>query len=236
MLEPEAKVESLGHFILIALSWIAVAFLPAVVVAAVIGISRGELPQGGRDFLTQAAILTTYAILLLCAYIQGRRIGNGNARAGLGDAPISNLPVIVLAGFLVAIFYLGVNAALYLGHPEALASALNEPANFWGWSYREFEGIFLGPVTQELLFRGWLWTGLRRYWGSLPIAVLTSGIWLAFLVIGADASLLLLLPMAAVLGIARHIGRSVRAPIVLNIEFNLILDLSPWILKLAGFS
>jgi membrane protease YdiL (CAAX protease family) len=78
----------------------------------------------------------------------------------------------------------------------------------------------VAPIAEELFFRGWLWTALRRSWGVWPTAVCTAGMWLAVHALDAPARVLMLLPMAVLLSLARYYGNSVRASLAVHIVNN----------------
>jgi membrane protease YdiL (CAAX protease family) len=81
--------------------------------------------------------------------------------------------------------------------------------------------IILAPLAEELFFRGWLWTGLRKHWGVLPTGLVTAVLWLLpHLGRGIGAVVLLLFP-ALILTIARQVGKSVRATIFIHAIYNL---------------
>jgi membrane protease YdiL (CAAX protease family) len=94
-----------------------------------------------------------------------------------------------------------------------------------------FFSVLLAPLSEELFYRGWLWTGLRKHWGWLPTAALTSAAWL----VGHSAATVgWLLPVAVILSVARHYGQSVRASIALHILYNFIVLIAPRAVNAAG--
>jgi membrane protease YdiL (CAAX protease family) len=52
--------------------------------------------------------------------------------------------------------------------------------------------LALAPIAAELFFRGWLWFGLRRGWGTVPVVIVTAMAWLGLHFIDAYIGLLLL--------------------------------------------
>ena len=90
------------------------------------------------------------------------------------------------------------------------------------WTAAAFavEAAVLAPLAEELFFRGWLWTALRRHWRAFPTALLTCGFWL---LVHLERGLLLplfLLPTAVILGFARHFC-GIRASVILHALYNL---------------
>jgi hypothetical protein len=97
-----------------------------------------------------------------------------------------------------------------------------------------FVVVVLAPIGEELFFRGWLWTGLRRRWDALPTALVTATFWLVLHLDRGVATAVALLPLAIILSLARQIGNSVRASIPLHAVYNLAVDL-PLVLIVFGF-
>lgn len=83
-----------------------------------------------------------------------------------------------------------------------------------------FELSILAPLSEELLFRGWLWTALRRSWGAWPTALVTGGMfWLLHAPEGLRG-FLTLLPVAIVLTAVRQFTGSIRGTIGLHALYN----------------
>jgi membrane protease YdiL (CAAX protease family) len=80
--------------------------------------------------------------------------------------------------------------------------------------------VVLGPVSEELFFRGWLWTALRRFCFPVPAMLATSTPWLAQHMLDDIRAPLRLMPLAIVLSMAHHFCRSIRASIALHLPNN----------------
>jgi len=78
----------------------------------------------------------------------------------------------------------------------------------------------LAPIGEELFFRGWLWTALRRSWGPAATLICTSLPWLLMHFADGTWRALVLVPAAILLGLARHYGGSVRASLILHLVNN----------------
>jgi hypothetical protein len=76
--------------------------------------------------------------------------------------------------------------------------------------------ILLGPASEELFFRGWLWTALRRFWTPLPVIIVTGAAWAAMHVFDDPRIAIRLIPLATMLGLTRHFCKSVVASIALH--------------------
>lgn len=158
-------------------------------------------------------------VLLVAVRKRSRIVGHGNHRAGVDDRPIMRwwfLIVLVLLAATWAFFASAVWDALV---PQWSASW--RQASPWTVSAFAVATVVLAPMAEELFFRGWLWTALRRHWRAFPTALLTCGFWL---VVHLERGLLLpvfLLPTAVILGFARHFC-GIRAAIMLHAIYNLV--------------
>ncbi|MBE7220524.1 MAG: CPBP family intramembrane metalloprotease [Caulobacteraceae bacterium] len=83
--------------------------------------------------------------------------------------------------------------------------------------------VLLAPLAEELLFRGWIYTALRRsfsFWPSyLATLVLFAGIhWDA-----SHTRVVQVLPLAAALGLMRERAGSIRPTIALHAVYNMVI-------------
>jgi membrane protease YdiL (CAAX protease family) len=234
MNEPEAPPKSLRYLIVAYIGWEAFIFLPIWLLNFAIG--QGYVDAVSPDvrvLLIETAKLTAYAIGLLCAYVQGRLIGHGDLRAGLGYQPISRprlvtlmvVPTVALAVLWDIVVYEFNRGAVYRQYTIDASSP-------WLSLLHAFESVLLAPVSEELFYRGWLWTGLRKRWGALPTAVLTGAAWLGPHL--QSSALPWLLGVAVILSVTRHFGQSPRASMALHILYNFIVLISPRVLHVAG--
>jgi membrane protease YdiL (CAAX protease family) len=84
-----------------------------------------------------------------------------------------------------------------------------------------FQLTVLAPVSEELLFRGWLWTALRRSWGAWSTGFVTGiGWWLLHAGFGSNA-IFRLLPSVVILSLVRENTGSVRASVILHVLSNM---------------
>ena len=80
----------------------------------------------------------------------------------------------------------------------------------------------LGPISEELAFRGFLMAWLKRTrLGVYGAIILTSAIWAAIHIQYVPLLLLLIFVDGLVLGFARHVSRSIYVPIAMHIAGNL---------------
>jgi membrane protease YdiL (CAAX protease family) len=231
--KPDAQSKSVWYLIAAAVGWETLALLPALLLHLRVEYAQSRaVPLEDRALLIEIAKLLGYATVLLGNYIQGRVIGRGNVRTGLGDQPISQRPIVVLMAILIAAYAVLWDAIHYVYYRDLVYQQyMIYTSNPWSLLDLGFGSVLLAPLSEELFFRGWLWTGLRKHWGALPTGVLTGTIWLAL----HSASIVVwLLPVAVMLSIARHFGQSVRVSITLHMLYNFIGLISPLVLNAAG--
>ena len=173
----------------------------------------------------------TQACLVLACLQRGRRVGNGNARAGNAWLPVRRR-------FDVALLTLG---ALLLSAAHVTLT-LTVPAyrNFFGGGLTSLPmpdgggtlsplyiawvllaAIAGGPVSEELFFRGWLWVGLAQWWSIRTTAAATGLLWLlAHAGDGGWRRVLVLAPTMLLITVARALGGSVRASLAVHVAGN----------------
>jgi uncharacterized protein len=238
---PDTQPESVLRLLALAIVWSLLAMAPALLAAIIAG--AFELSVEGPEFsadvglpIKELAIFGGYGIWFLGIYMQGRAVGRGLVRQGLGYEPISQVWPIVLMGILVAAYAVLLDLRLYLIRPELLSKELaTETAAPWLSLYAALKEVVFDPLAEELLFRGWLWTGLRKRWGVASTATLTGILWLALHASTKIYVLAIIFPVAVILSVARHLGGSVRASIALHILYNATIMLTPWAFRLFGF-
>jgi uncharacterized protein len=222
-----------------ALLWLLAAEFASVCTAVVTGIASGVSQgvahiQGAEGwhpdpmFYGLVATLALQATLLLADLKQGRSVGRGDLRIGLGTGPMRRRWLIaVFAGLILAwviayvailIRFQAVNAYVATRVPSVLTlPVLGGPLLM---AIMLLLAVAVAPVAEELFFRGWLWTALRRSWGVWPTALCTAGLWLAIHAIDGPVRALILLPTAILLCLARHYGGSVRASLLVHVVNN----------------
>jgi membrane protease YdiL (CAAX protease family) len=236
----EARPESARRLIAYAVGWLALGFFAAILFSALTTVAFGLLSiktnPNIRNLDATMTMLAFSIVMFVATIIRGRVVGDGNVRAGLCYGPISRpLTVTILAiaitGYALFLIdvYAGDNAhidiRLLSAHPWLTGGVVVLIGAYIG---------FFGPLSEEFFFRGWLWTGLERQWGVFPAAFFTGASWLALHLDRGLAELLILVPVALLLAMARHLGSSVRAPLALHMLYNTILIAPPALQLLKG--
>jgi membrane protease YdiL (CAAX protease family) len=118
--------------------------------------------------------------------------------------------VVAWWGFIAPRWALGL-----LPLEQTIASA--DPVAQVGW----FAVVaLLTPIAEEVFFRGWLWTSLRRFWAPFIVMTVTGIGWLVPHMLGGVNLALRLLPLAVILSLARLFCGSVSATIGLHVLNN----------------
>jgi len=223
--------ESARRLIVVAIGW----FLLAEAAPSVVGFFRGfatgfvrgltkgasqlEIPPTLAHLLTTVGVLGFGAALLYASSVRGRIVGGGDRRLGLGVAPIARLPIIIGLSTIVVLYAALLDFIIYKYRPDLFFQSSSVP--LWLILFDGLIVVVLAPLAEELFFRGWLWTGLRKHWGVLPTGLMTAVMWLMpHLERGFYRVVLLLFP-ALILTIARQVGKSVRATIFIHAIYNL---------------
>jgi membrane protease YdiL (CAAX protease family) len=185
--------------------------------------------------LTQFAIFVGYGVLLIGA-VRGTRWAVSQDE-GLADRPMQRRASIVWLtvlqmGWLLILVALRL-AARHHGLPaRAIPMTLTMPATFGLSVLKVAEICLVAPVVEELFFRGWLWTALRRIWGPVPTALCTGGLFLLTHAPDGRTRLFILLPITIILSVARHRGDSVRASLMVHAVNNGAVAAEVWLLPL----
>jgi membrane protease YdiL (CAAX protease family) len=230
--------EKPARLLLLALVWVLAAVAAGIaslaVVAFVVGVhnatTSGDPTHAWKiapAVLVLISMIVMDGVLLLAAWRRARIVGRGNAIDGLGGGPFQR------PRLLAAIAILG--AASVIGWMVLLSQWL-KPADNTGitallrdtWAAGPFMQaatllcmVGLSPLWEELFFRGWLWTGLRRHWRPLPVMVATAVPWLMLHMADGLLRPLFLIPAAIMFSLARQYCGGVRASLTLHVVNNL---------------
>ncbi len=198
-----------------------------IVVGTLLGV--GLAVSRGALWLSPALVKGAAPLLALGPYWlvlrhEGRRVGNGDVVAGLGLGPVK-WRMVVMVGLpgLVAVqgvvWLLGgvspwLGAALrFQPLTAAQVAALGGTA---GLLMVVLWAVLVAPVLEELMFRGWLWTGLRRRWGVVATVAASVAMFALAHVSEGGAKAILVVPLALLLGVVRQISGGVRGTMVLH--------------------
>jgi membrane protease YdiL (CAAX protease family) len=219
------------RLIKVAIGWFALGGLAVAMNGFVIGVAVGvshhafEVPVGGT---TASSMIAFQLVLLLSAIHRAKTIGWQGSRAdGFGLAPVRRLWLLVmLAAILLSLDGLGWYARMHSPRADwKVTNAAIESAFAHGSTLTRAALVFgivvLAPISEELFFRGWLWTGLRRFWFPFPVMLATGTPWLLIHMLDGVALPLHLWPHAIMFSLARHFCGDVRASIGLHIVSNL---------------
>jgi hypothetical protein len=152
--KPDAPSKSVWYLIAAAIGWEVLAFLPALLLYFTIERGQGRaVSLEVRALLFEIAKLMAYAITFFGIYIQGRIIGHGDVRAGLGYQSISRRPVVALMAILIAALAMLWDTVVYEYNRDAVyrqfALDVSSP---WLNLYQAFEIVLLQPLWEELFF------------------------------------------------------------------------------------
>jgi membrane protease YdiL (CAAX protease family) len=223
-----ADIESAWYLITVALGWslLASVLSDGYLIGVINGYRRAEhlaeLSPGIKELILAIPLL--HIVLILASLVRARRVGHGNIRQGLADAPVSKLPLVKQLAWQIAAYAVFLKLLLHFMNPGVPSE---DPRNPWQKLDVLFVSVVLGPVAEELFFRGWLWTGLAKRWSAASTMMVTSVIWLALHGENGRGVVFFLIPVAYFLARARQHAESVRAPIALHVTYNFIIAILP---------
>jgi membrane protease YdiL (CAAX protease family) len=225
--------ETPARLLFLAVVWFVGATLAGIATAFVLGFAAGVHNQASpatawhiaRPVYGFVALIVADLLLILAALGRGEIVGNGNIIAGLGGASIQRPRLLVL---LAALNLVCAPAwAWLLAHwlsPETGLLGMIKDALSLG---RLMQGaillsvVGLSPLWEELFFRGWLWTGLQRWWQPVPVMLTTGTLWLLLHGMDGLSRPLFLIPGAIFISLARHYCGGIRASLTLHVLNNL---------------
>lgn len=176
------------------------------------------------DRLGTVVICVMEAVCLALVLGRAWSTSDGDLIAELGLGPGRRLWLLALAiggelallGYNLATALRSPSCGLHLADvtPNIIAASRETP----GWMTLFLIGlVVLAPLSEELLFRGWLWTALRRSWGAWPTALTTGALFWVMHAGYGWKNLLLVLPVAVVLTLVRQFTGSIRGTLVLHV-------------------
>ncbi|HWT98548.1 MAG TPA: CPBP family intramembrane glutamic endopeptidase [Terriglobales bacterium] len=156
----------------------------------------------------------------------------GFIRIGLGDRALGT-PLSVAGLVALVMVYAVLLAYLQFRNFDDFFGAVFRAGTFWRVAAFLVFGL-LAPVAEEMMFRGWLWTALRRHWGGFLCTFVTGLLWVLTHFAEGPAKMAILAPVALLLGIARQSSASLRGPILLHLALNLTGLAAPFLLRATG--
>jgi membrane protease YdiL (CAAX protease family) len=208
-----------------------VALLAGAAAGIGLAVAHAHGMTGWQPDLVSFGLIATIALqatLLLADLRQGRLAGGGSLATGLGAGPIRRHGLVGLFAGLVVAWVLAYVATLvhvrtfsaYAARQVPSVLTLPASAEPISLAIMLLLALAVAPLAEEWFFRGWLWTALRRCWGAWPTGFCTAALWLAIHGLDGPLRVLVLLPTAILLSLARHYGGSVRASLVVHVVNN----------------
>lgn len=239
------EFEFARRLILVAIGWILLAMIPPALAGLARGLAIGfvrglthgaselQIPPTLGHFLTSAGALGIAAVLLYAASVRGRIVGGGDTRLGLGIAPITKLPTVIGLSTVLVLYAALITFSIYTYRPDLFFQSAS--VNPWLTLFDSLWLVIAAPLAEELFFRGWLWTGLRKQWGGLLTGLVTAGMWLILHLDRGIGYVVLLVFPALILTIARLVGKSVQATVPMHAVYNLTANIPLIVLVLKLF-
>ena len=227
------------RLLLAAVGWLllslAMQFLFSFFSAFVVGVHNGIAARnGGQPWAIPSwlqimlAICVLQLTMLWAAWKRSLAVGRGSRRVGLGITPLRRprllLSLSIIAVPLVYLWVLAIHHLIPTALPPVLTMVIKSiPADTSHLAPKIILMLttgLLAPVAEELFFRGWLWTGLRRHWNAGVVSLATGCFWLVPHFTEGLSRGATLIPLAILLSVARHYCDSVLASITLHLVNN----------------
>lgn len=220
--ETVGRSESVRSLILAAIGWWLLVELSGLPVGWAIFLMKPAVPNASWDnpISVTVMLILTSGILLIADRKRSGIVGHGNHRAGVDDRPIIRWWLLIVLA-LLAVGWAFFASAVWNGLVPQWVATWRQ-ASPWTVGAFAVTTVVLAPFAEELFFRGWLWTGLRRHWRAFPTALLTCVLWLAMHLELSLVLPLFLLPTAVILGFARHFC-GIRAAIIVHAIYNSVV-------------
>jgi membrane protease YdiL (CAAX protease family) len=196
----------------------------AYIIAALIAVLYTRMTGIPID-ISGLAMATLYggigmeAVMLVASWRRAKYVGDGDRATGLGWKPIRMVWLLLLLAVILVVYGFG----WLVWDPKRVPNGGDFGQDFSaaGTAMRismNVLAVVLAPLGEELFFRGWLTTGLLRYWAPHHVVLVTALSWAA-LHLGEMG---VAVPNGLIFGAARYFCGSVRAPIALHMLNNLI--------------
>lgn len=184
----------------------------AQLLRAVTGLDASGLTLG------LAISLVAYAALSLAVLIEARLRGRSEWRSVVAWHPWNpwrtDRRIYLIAAAALAYGFLA-DFALHYFHPRP-GSWLEVPAGPTGALLLTLVAAVCAPVAEELLFRGWIYTDLRRYFSFGTTLLATSAVFAWLHYESTHLYALAVFPIGLALGTMREITGSVKPPIAFH--------------------
>ncbi len=183
--------------------------------------SHGAKITVTTQLLVANAVLAFLFITCLTCFLILRSISPltlfGLSRAGWRQSLRRVVPALILA--LPAIYFIHALSFRYLGaSPQPLLEFLAGHAGTSDRILLAFTAIVVAPISEELIFRGYLYGVMRRYTGQIPALLLSAGLFAAIHAHLPAAGGLFIL--ALTLTIVYESTASLWTPILMHAGFN----------------
>ncbi|PLX43709.1 MAG: hypothetical protein C0609_07600, partial [Deltaproteobacteria bacterium] len=185
-----------------------------------------DATKAARLWRTGEVRIVEAALLLLIWIRRGRSFADLGLR---GEGLIRGVKVGALISAVMGLLVL--SAELYMRlFEEASLFKLLTPKLIAPLSPLIIVGIFIGPIFEELLFRGFLYNGLRERYSTFP-ALLATTLLFGLLHFTGTGIPLIQLAGGAIFCLAFERSSSIAAPIIVHCLGNAAISLSPLVIK-----
>jgi membrane protease YdiL (CAAX protease family) len=163
------------------------------------------------------------ALLIWIGLRCGKLAAGGDMHVGIANYPIREPRKV--AGLIGALLLCGLGIAMSGFNPYPDLPGYLREANPLQLFLMALVVVVAAPLGEELFFRGWLWSALRRHWGELPTALVTGGLWYLGHFGHGLLYMALLAPAIIIITAVRYISGSLRASLLAHAIYNFFCTL-----------
>ena len=201
-----------------------------VAMGIVVAVAYGARHDRAAADALRATVLVGGALGLVCAgacvFLLVRRMLRGDPQGlrAIGWAPTTrrSQAIAALAGIALGFLYAFVLARYFPLAPEVKMGPIAQAVSDGGWKLYVWVvlALFIAPPIEEFVFRGALWTGLRRSWGPVPAAIVVTALFVVMHMLESGRYPPALFAIAS-LGLACIVARSLTGSLVASIALHM---------------
>lgn len=207
-----------------------------IAIGIVVALAYGTRHDRGAAEALNAAMLVGAAIGLTsaggCVFMLVRRMLRGEPEGlrVLGWQPTTprRQAIAAVSGIVLGLLYATVLARFFPLAPEVKMGPIAQAVSEGGWKLYLWVvlALFVAPPVEEFVFRGALWTGLRRSWGPVPGAIVVTALFVVMHMLESGRyppALVAIGTLGLACIVARALTGSLVASIALHMGYNAVI-------------
>ena len=207
-----------------------------IAIGVVVALAYGSRHDRGAAEALKAAMLVGGAIGLVaagaCVLALVRRMLRGEPEGlralGWQRTTPRRQAIAAVSGIVLGLVYANVLARFFPLAPEVKMGPIAQAVADGGWKLYlwVFLALFIAPPVEEFVFRGALWTGLRRSWGPVPAAIVVTALFVVMHMLESGRyppALVAIGSLGLACIVAREMTGSLVASMALHMGYNAVI-------------